>query len=410
MKINLSVDGENFKSQVKALRKKLDECQENGILDNGFEERLDELLQIEKKLLIDLIPYYRIYADNIKKTSMEINPIKQLGTFCFDSFLQSILRINKNLFITGSIDSKLQFFYIDIPDDFSDYNLPEIEWSPPIKEIKETISYIYRLNDKEILLLGVIGGCYLLSSDSFNKIPEAEQIKVKRIHMDYDFSGFGRCLAIKDGLFVVENREDILTLFEIMKENYEYHLVCHKDIYLTIPDWTTMEKIDDDFFVVGTKIGKLYFIKYENRQFTITEKIDFLNEEIRRIKCLEDENGNKNSLIVIGNKGQLKIFSLYGDLKTIKIELDSLEGNLFDLQSEKGTAIVLSEDGIIYLLEENLGNWYLNEEVTIKDIFFTNVFKLGISKYLLMDIEGILNLLDIDRINTSDDLWNLPLH
>ncbi|ACA56100.1 hypothetical protein FDC45_06165 [Clostridium botulinum] len=411
MKINLSVDEKDFKSQVKDLREKLNECQRNGILDDDFKEQLNKLLKIEEELLTDLIPYYRVYANNIQKTSIQINSMKQLRAFSFESFLQTILRINKNLFIISSIDRKVQFFYIDIVDDFSDNNQIEGEWSPPIKEIKETISFIYKLNDKEILLLGVRGGCYLISSDNFDKLPNVnEEIKVRRIQTDCDFNGFGRCLAIRDGLFVVENGDEKLNLFEIIKENDKYGLVFHKDIYFTIPGWTTLEKINDDYFVVGTKMGKLYFIKYENKQFTITEKIDFLDDEIRRIRCLEDENGNKESLIVIGNKGQIKIFSLYEDSKNINIGLNDLKGNLFDVQSKKGTAVVLSEDGIIYLLEENFGNWYLNEDATIKDIFFTNVLELDISKYLLMDIEGKLNLLSIDRIDTPKDLWNLPLY
>jgi hypothetical protein len=411
MKINLSVDGKDFKSQIKELREKLNECQRNGILDDGFKEQLNKLLKVEEELLTDLIPYYRVYANDIQKTSMRINPIKQLGAFSFDSFLQTTLRINKNLFITSSIDRKVQFFYIDILDDFSDYNQIEGEWSPPIKEIKETISFIYKLNNKEILLLGVRGGWYLLSSDNFHKLPNVNgDIKVKRVQTNHDFNGFGRCLAIRDGLFVVENGDEKLNLFEIIKENDEYCLVFYKDIYCTIPNWTVLEKINDDYFVVGTKMGNLYFIKYENRQLNITEKIDFLNDEIRQIRCLEDENDNKKSLIVVGNKGKLKIFSLYEDSETMKIELNDLKGNLFDIQSKKGTAIVLSEDGIIYLLEENFENWHLNEEATIKDIFFTNVFKLDISKYLLMDIEGKLNLLHIDRIDTPKDLWNLPLY
>ncbi|MGF7056891.1 hypothetical protein [Brassicibacter mesophilus] len=411
MKMNLSVDGKDFKSQVKDLRKKLNECQMNGILYDGFEEQLDKLLKVEEELLTDLIPYYRVYANDIKKTSMRINPIKQLGTFSFDSFLQTTLRINKNLFITSSIDRKVQFFYIDIPDDFSDHNQIEGEWSPPIKEIKETILFIYKLNDKEILLCGVRGGYYLLSTNNFDKLPNANgQIKVKRIQTDHDFNGFGRCLAINDGLFVMENGDEKLNLCEIIKQKDEYHLVFHRDIYCTILNWTALEKINDDYFVVGTKTGQLYFIKYEKRQFTIAEKIDFLNDEIRGIRCLEGENGNKNSLMVIGNKGNLKIIFLDENSKTIKIELNNLKGNLFDVQSKKGTAVVLSEDGIIYLLEENFGNWYLNEEAAIKDIFFTNVLKLDISKYLLMDIEGKLNLLDIDRIDTPKDLWDLPLY
>ncbi|WP_434304891.1 hypothetical protein [Clostridium botulinum] len=411
MKINLSVEVKEFKSQVKDLREKLNECQRDGILDDSFKEQLNKLLKIEEELLTDLIPYYRVYVNNIKKTSMRINPIKQLGAFSFDSFLQTTLRINKNLFISSSIDRKVQFFYIDIVDHFSDHKQIEVEWSPPIKEIKETICFIYKLNDKEILLLGVRGGCYLILIDNFDKLPNVnEEIKVKRIQINHDFNGFGRCLAIRDGLFVVENGDEKLNLFEIIKENDKYGLAFHKDIYVTIPNWTTLEKINDDYFVVGTKIGKLYFIKYENRQFTITEKIDFSDDEIRQIRCLEDENSNKKSLIVTGNKGHLKIFSLYEDSKNIKIELNDLKGNLFDIGSKKGTAVVLSEDGIIYLLEENFGNWYLNEDATIKDIFFTNVFKLDVSKYLLMDIEGKLNLLYIDRIDTPKDLWNLPLY
>ncbi len=411
MKINLSVDGKDFKSQVKDLRKKLNECQINGILDDDFEEQLDKLLQMEEELLAELIPYYRIYANHIKKTSIKIDSIKQLGAFSFDSFLQSALRINENLFITSSVDRKVQIFYINSVDGFSDHNKIEGEWSSPVKEIKERISSIYKLNDKEILLFGVRGGCYLILSDNFAQIPDVNgQIKVKKIQIDHDFDGFGRCLAINHDLFVVENGEDKLNLFEIIKEKDEYGLVFHKNIHCIIRKCTALEKINDNYFVVGTKMGKLYFVKYENKQFTITEEMNLLNDEIRKISFLEDEDGTKNSIIVIGNKGQLKIFSLSEDEKIIKVEMNDLKGNLFDVQSKKGTAVILSEDGIIYLFEENFGNWYLNEEATIKDVFFTNVLELDISKYLLMDLEGKLNLLDIDRIDTPKDLWDLPLY
>ena len=88
MKLNLSVDGKNFKNQVIDLRKKLNECQTNGVLNDDFEEQLNKLSQIEEELLAELIPYYRVYANSIKKTSMQIKPLKQLGAFRFDSFLQ----------------------------------------------------------------------------------------------------------------------------------------------------------------------------------------------------------------------------------------------------------------------------------------------------------------------------------
>ncbi|WP_077369069.1 hypothetical protein [Anaerosalibacter sp. Marseille-P3206] len=407
MKINLSVDGNDFKNQVENLRKKLNECQTNGILNEDFEEQLEKLSQIEEALLAELIPYYRVYKNNVIETSMLINQTKQLGAFSFNSFIESILRINENLFITASVDRSVQFFYIDTSDD----DQIEVEWSAPIKDIKERISFIYKLNDKEILLFGAIGGCYLISCDNFEQIPDANgQIEVKRIQIEYDFSVFGRCLAINDTLFIAENGEEKLSLFEIIKEKDEYQLIFHEDIYCSVSNWATMEKISHDYFVVGTKTGRLYLIKYDNKQLSIIKEIDLLNDEIRAIRFLENEDGKKDSLIAIGNKGQLKIFSLYEDTIDIKMEIDDLKGNLFDVQSKKGTAIVLSEDGIIYLFEMNFGNWYLNEDTTIEDVFFTNVIKFDISKYLLMDIEGKLNLLEIDRINTPKDLWDLPLY
>lgn len=408
MKVNLSIDEEFFKNEVKNLRNKLEECKKTGILDNDFEDRLKRLLQMEDSLLSDLIPYYRTYVDNIKKTSMKVISIKELGSFSSHGFPQNILRINKNLFITSSINSKVQFFYIDIPKKTSKEKEIAVEWSLPIKEIKERISSIYKLNNKEILLLGVKGGCYILSSDDFDKLPDInKEIKVKKIQKDCDFKGFGRTLEIGDNLFVTGNEEDTLTLFEIVKKKDEYSLNIHTDISCIIPNWTAMEKVSKDYFVVGTKDGIMYFVKYESGQLRVLGETDVFHNRIRKIKYLEDEKGSKKSLMVIGNKGQCKIFSLYED--TI-LENHDLTGNLFDLQSEKGTAVVLSEDGIIYLFEENFGNWYLNEEATIKDMFFTNIFKLSISKYLLMDIGGKLNILNIDGIHTPQDLWSMALY
>jgi hypothetical protein len=224
--------------------------------------------------LTGLVPYYRVYANDIRKTSTKISPIKQIGSFGFDSFLQTALRINKNLFITSSIDRKVQFLYLDTAEEPSKHNQMAGEWSPPIKEVNETISFLYQLNSKEILLLGVRGGGYVLSSDNFDQLPDVNsQIKVKRIQTDYDFNGFGRCYTIGDGLFVAENGEEVLNLFEIVKENEEYRLILHKEVRCTIPNWTTLGKINEDYFAVGTRTGQLYLIKYENRQFTMIEKL-----------------------------------------------------------------------------------------------------------------------------------------
>lgn len=111
--------------------------------------------------------------------------------------------------------------------------------------------------------------------------------------------------------------------------------------------------------------------------------------------------------MVVGNKGDFKIINLCEDKI---IEGDNLKGNLFDIGSKDGTAVVLSEDGLIYLFEENFDIWDLNKDVIIENMFFIGVFKLTSSNYLLMDIAGKLNILDVDRIRTPEDLWNMPLY
>src|SRR5699024_8207490 len=157
MKLNLSVNGEDYKTQVKALRKKLNECMKTGILYDDFEKELKRLSQIEEELLKDLIPYYRVYGRNTKKTSMKIRPIEELGSYSFNGFPQNILRINEKLFIASSLKGKIQFFYMDFSEDLSKKKV-QVEWSREIKEIKERITFIYKLNHKSILILGLRGG------------------------------------------------------------------------------------------------------------------------------------------------------------------------------------------------------------------------------------------------------------
>nr|WP_242976229.1 hypothetical protein [Clostridium sporogenes] len=49
----------------------------------------------------------------------------------------------------------------------------------------------------------------------FDNLPNVNgEIKVKRIQTNHAFDGFGRCLAIRDGLFVVENGDEKLNLLK----------------------------------------------------------------------------------------------------------------------------------------------------------------------------------------------------
>lgn len=407
MKLNLSVNGEDYKTRIKTLRKKLNECKETGILDDDLEKELERLSQIEEELLKDLLPYYRLYGSKSKKASMKIMPIEELGSCSFNGFPQKILRVNENLFIVNSLKGKINFFYINFPVDSSKGKI-QVEWSKDIKGIKERISIIYQLNYRNILLLGIGGGAYILSSDDFNKLPNVdEEIMIEEINHNCDFKGIRSVLEVRNNVLVVVDEKDKLNIVEVTEKDNKYSLIHHRDVSCTILDWATMEKIEDDFFVVGTKHGIIYFIKYENEEFNFIGEVDVFRDRIRKITLLEYENTDKRSIMVVGNKGRCKIITLFEDEK---IQEDNLKGNLFDIESKDGTAVVLSEDGVIYLFEENFDIWYLNRDATIENVFFTTVFKITSSNYLLMDIGGKLNILDIDRLRTPEDLWNMPLY
>ncbi|WP_313184547.1 hypothetical protein [Lacrimispora sp.] len=410
MKLNLSVDEEEFKKQVKDLRQKLNKIRETGILEDDFENCLEVLSAREEKLLTEMIPHYRAYAGN-SKDAIKTESVTRLGACGFDGFFQSVLRLSEDLFVAGSTDCALQFFQISKRTEPSGKERIQEEWSPPVKDIKEKISAFHRLNKNEILLLGSKGGCYLLSCSNFKQIPNGSgEMHIKKIETETGMSWYGQCLSISNNLIAAEKEQEELVLLEIVKEKEEYRLIRHKDATLPISNINGMEKTGADDFAVGTKSGEIYFIKRNYHNLSIVNKIKIPDCEIRKIHCLENEKGQKDTLLSIGNNGKLYIISLDGADINILDEGNFLKGNLFDAESSKGTAVILSEDGILYLLEENFGKWHINKDSSMEGVFFTDVMKLYPSKYLLMGVEGGLCTLNINRIDTPQALWDLPLY
>lgn len=413
MKLNLSINSEEYKNRVQLLKRKLDRSRESGILEEGFQEELRDLVKMEERLLEEMVPYYRAYGNNTKKTSMEINSIKELGAFSFNSILQNIFRISEGLFIVSGLDGRVQFFHINSLDGEG-----QVEWSPHIEEINERISFIHKLNNREILLLGVKAGGYLISIEDPDKLPNVkEDIQVRRIKTNHGldrFRGYGRVIEIGENLFLTDDGRDRLNLFELIRDKDEDHLIFHKDSYCLISNFTVMQQIRDNYFLAGSKDGNSYLVEYENKEFKILEKMNIFKDRIRKINYLEGEKASRESLMVVGDRGKLSYLSLNKDMsleaRELGLEKDELQGNLFDISSQGSTALVLSENGIIYLFEENFGHWTLNKDASIKDMFFIHVSQLSKGKYLLMDIKGKLYSLSINGIYTPEDLWKMPIY
>lgn len=390
---------DEFKEKVKDLRLRLNTIKTTGILDKDFERDIKNLKIEEEKILKELIPYFRTYSKKHKSTS-ELLETKEIGSFRFNSFLSSYLKLNENLFIVSDTNKNTMFFYID------EKSL-KVEWSENIKEIKENISYIYKIDSENLLLFGIKSGVYLLNFKNKNKILNINRdVKVQKLKTNFRETSFGRTLRISENIFLTENGEDKINLYKFNYNKKESYLEYFEDVFIEIKNWTNFQKIKDNYFVVSDKLGKLCFIEFKNNKFNIIKEIK-TNILIRNISLIERENSVKD-LLVLGEDGKLLVLNLGTFEKNL--EINNLSGNLFTSSSNLGTVVVLSEDGIIYIIEENFSNWELSKNCTIKNTFATDVISLKESKYLLMNLEGKFDLLNISRINNTEDLWNLPLY
>lgn len=392
--MDLSLDKKDFKKNVKNLRENLNEIKKTGILEEDFEEKLEEIKKLEEKLLKDLIPYYRENTKDINKDKIEIIKLKEIGSIYIKGFLEKYLKINDNLYIISSSKKEVYFIYIN-------KNL-EIEISLPLEEIKDNIAYFYKINNNEIFIMTLKGKTYKILIKNLEKLPniknDLEIIEIKNNFVD---NFMGRSISLGKDIFLTESSESRINLFKLNSEiNY------FKDIYIDIENWTTFEKVKENHILVGTKDGKLYSIKFSENKFYILEKLEF-DFNIRKIKVLEDESLIKNKVLILGDKGNLKILEIDEKINILK-SFDNLKGNLFDVDSNRGTAIILSEDGVLYTIEENLGKWHLNKNYK-KDLFYTNIIAKNNKEYLAMNLDLKFDLIKINRVTTAEDLWKVDL-
>lgn len=86
----------------------------------------------------------------------------------------------------------------------------------------------------------------------------------------------------------------------------------------------SMAKISNDKFALGSNKGDLIIANYENDLLLVDQKVNLLNEPIRYIGMLENENKEKNICACLGASG---IFSLYDYKSSSSFSLEN-QGSL----------------------------------------------------------------------------------
>lgn len=392
MKINLNFDDKNLKNRVLNLRQELDKTLKSGILDEDFEDRL-KLLESEENLLLEkLVPYFREYGN--KKIKINMIDIEERGIYNLEKFLYSYAKINENLYILNSIDMETRFFYIFEKSEF------EIEYSDKIKKLKNhRFTKIIKYKEDELLLFSVKGNVFSLKLNIDNKLPNTfTDIEIKELDVNFKNINFGNILYLGDDNFIAESNSSIcLGKYSDSSFNLEKR-------YLKINDLKDLVKIDKNIFIAAKLDGELIKIKVEKNKLVVLNRIQ-TNHILRKIKLLENEDENFEKLAILGNNG---IFIIL-DKDTLKvISREKLDGNLFDISTNSGTAIILSEDGNLYVFEENFNKW--NLKITLEDVFYTNIINFNEKNYLILNLDGKFERLNIDRVFSKDDLKNIALY
>lgn len=392
MKINLNFDDKNLKNRVLNLRQELDKTLKSGILDEDFEDRL-KLLESEENLLLEkLVPYFREYGN--KKIKINMTDIEERGIYNLENFLYSYAKINENLYILNSIDMETRFFYIFEKSEF------EIEYSDKIKKLKNhRFTKIIKYKEDELLLFSVKGNVFSLKLNIDNKLPNTfTDIEIKELDVNFKNINFGNILYLGDDNFIAESNSSIcLGKYSDSSFNLEKR-------YLKINDLKDLVKIDKNIFIAAKLDGELIKIKVEKNKLGVLNRIQ-TNHILRKIKLLENEDENFEKLAILGNNG---IFIIL-DKDTLKvISREKLDGNLFDISTNSGTAIILSEDGNLYVFEENFNKW--NLKITLEDVFYTNIINFNEKNYLILNLDGKFERLNIDRVFSKDDLKNIALY
>lgn len=399
--MKFSIDKNKYSENLTDLREDLNYTLQEGYIDKEFKEKLSKLEKDENKILNELLPYYRLYAPELYETKINEIPVKIEGSYKLNTYLKSYLSIEKNLFILSGADQKTYFMRILEEDK------QKIELSQPIKNFNKLIVYMYSLSKEKILLFAVTGDIFVLISRDFSDVFEnINNFKIMKIKSN--FTGFENVINIGENNFLCQTGRNEFFVLEFNIEDLTYKVKVDIALKGTALEINSLGKISHSYFALGSHSGDLILANYKDGKINVDRKIKILNEPIKYLTILENDNFEKNICAALGDNNSFLLYDLERN-KIVKLKKQDFTGNLFDIKSKKGSAFILSDDFHIYLLEENMGIWSFNSKLTLSDRFIANIISIDSSNYLIIDIYGNFYILKLDRLDSIEKLRNINL-
>ena len=400
--MKFSINTKEFEENLIKLREELNNSLLKGKkVSDDFEDELYELEEKQEEMEKELLSYYRSYSDNIYKSKIEITPIKLEGSFNSESYLKSSLKIDEDIFLFSYINQNLHFARIFDEDD------ERIELSQAVKNFEDLIIYMKKINENKILAFSISGEIYILSYEDIDSVFEnINSLKIYKFKTY--FKGFENVIELGNKKFLLQTLKSDLTVLEFNEDYSDFDLIIENEISIEEDEISSLVGIGDSKFLMGTREGFLLEGEYKTDHISVKEKIKIFEGPLNKLWILENFNLQKEYCACLGNDGNFALFNFIKN-KIIKLKSEEIAGKLFEIKSKNGTSIFLSEDGLEYVLEEKMGEWELNKDLTKPDLFIVNVIAKDSSSYLCLDIYGNFSNVKIDNLDSIEKLYNLEL-
>ena len=399
MKFSTNIN--EYKKNLTKLRAQLDQTLAEGHLDGDFKEKLDELEELENKMLKELLPYYRMYASELYQTKVRGLEVKIDGNNKLQSYLKSYLHVEENIFILASADQKVYLMRSN------GANKQHIELSQAIKNFNKLIIYMHRLSKEKILLFTITGDIYIFISNNFTDIFENTK-NLKIIKLKNNLEGFENVINIGESTFLCQIGRNEFIVLEVDEKSLNIKIKNHINLSDLDEEINSLVQISNFHFALGSHSGDLILASFEEDEIKVDKKIKILDNPIINLAILESESYEKTLCISQANSDNIFLYNLKSK-KLTNVGLDESNSTILSIESKKSSAFILREDFNLYLLEENMGKWNINSKRSIADRPFVNIIGLDNSTYLTIDIYGNFNILKLDRLDSIEKLRDINL-
>lgn len=398
MKFSININ--EYKKNLTKLRAQLDQTLAEGHLDGDFKEKLDELEELENKMLKELLPYYRMYASELYQTKVSGLEVKIDGDNKLQSYLKSYLHIEENIFILASADQRVYFMRSN------GENKQHVELSQAIKNFNKLVIYMYKLCKEKILLFTVSGDIYIFMSNNFTDIFENPK-NLKIIKLKNNFEGFENVINIGESTFLCQIGRNEFIVIEIYDKSLNIKIKNHINLSDLDEEINSLVKISNFHFALGSHSGDLILASFKD-EIKVDKKIKIFDNPIINLAILESESYEKNLCISQANSEKIFLYDIESN-KLTNIDIDNSKSTILSIESKKSSTFILSEDFNLYLLEENMGKWTLNLKRSVADRSFVNIIGFDNSTYLTIDIYGNFNIFKLDRLDSIEKLRDINL-